>query len=207
MTRAPLWLRLGYTAWIAVWIWEYGTYYGPTAFLWFCDLGNLQILAGLWTGRALFFSWAAVSVLLVQVLWCIDVLGRLLLGVHLIGGTGYMWNPEIPLDIRLISLFHAAAPALLVWGLRRHGYDRRALKLQVATAWVWLPFCWLVTPPVKDINWVYGLFDRVQTQVPGWLFLLACMAGYPLLLYVPTHLLLRQLFRDPAQRPPEQRST
>ena len=74
---APLWLRLAYTAWIAVWIPAYWRQYGPSAFLWFCDLGNLQILAGLWTGRALFYSWAAVSVLLVQLLWVTDVLGRL----------------------------------------------------------------------------------------------------------------------------------
>ena len=198
MTPAPLWLRMAYSAWIAVWIPAYASHYGPTAFLWFCDLGNLLILAGLWTGRAIFFSWAAVSVLLVQSLWCLDVLGRLLSGVHLIGGTAYMWSASIPLGIRLLSLFHAAAPPLLIWGLRRQGYDRRALKLQLATAWLWLPLCWFTTAPTQDINWVYGPFDRVQTRIPAGTYLLLCMAAYPLLLYLPSHLALRRLFRNPA---------
>jgi hypothetical protein len=197
MTPAPLWLRLGYTAWIAVWIPAYWSYYGPSAFLWFCDLGNLQILAGLWTGRSLFYSWAAVSVLLVQLLWVGDVLGRLLTGVHWIGGTQYMWSPAIPLGIRLLSLFHAAAPPLLFWGLRRHGYDRRALPLQVATAWVVLPVCWFLTSPQKDINWVFGPFDRIQDRLPPGVYLLLCMLAYPLLLHLPTHLLLGRLFRAP----------
>jgi hypothetical protein len=207
MTPAPLWLRLGYTAWIAVWIPAYWSHYGPSAFLWFCDLGNLQILAALWTGRAIFYSWAAVSVLLVQVLWVIDVLSRLALGFHPIGGTQYMWSAAIPLGIRLLSLFHAAAPPLLLWGLRRHGYDRRALPLQTATAWAWLPLCWLATPPAKDINWVYGPFDVAQTRISPWAYLLLCMAAYPVLLYLPTHLLLRRFLGEPAQRSSQQRAT
>lgn len=207
MTPAPLWLRLGYTAWIAVWMPAYAGFYGPAAFLWFCDLGNLQILAGLWTGRAIFYSWAAVSVLLVQLLWVTDALGRLVAGVHLIGGTQYMWSDAIPLGIRLLSHFHAVAPPLLLWGLRRHGYDRRALPLQVATTWVLLPLCWLLTPPAMDINWVYGPFDRVQTRLPPVAYLLLCMAAYPLLLHLPTHVVLRRLVRTPDQRAPEARST
>jgi len=196
MRPAPLWLRLAFTAWVAVWIPSYAAYYGPAAFLWFCDLGNLQILAALWTGRAILWSWAAVSVLLVQLAWCVDALGRLCFGVHPIGGTEYLWSPNIPLGIRLLSLFHAVAPPLLLWGLARHGYDRRALRWQVATAWILLPLCWFVTPPAMDINWVYGPFDGVQTRIPAWAYLLICMAAYPVLLHLPTHLILKRIFRD-----------
>jgi hypothetical protein len=201
MARTPLWLRLGFGAWVAAWIPSYWGHYGPSAFLWFCDLGNLQILAAQWTGSALLYSWAAVSVLLVQLAWILDAGGRLVAGVHVIGGTEYMWSPNIPPWIRAFSLFHVAAPPILLWGLARFGYDRRALPLQVLTAWIVLPASRLLTSPAENINWVYGPFGAVQTRLPGWAYVLACMAAYPLLLYVPTHLALRRLFRAPAAPP------
>ena len=35
--RVPLWLKLAYSALIAVWVPVYLYYYGPTNFLYFCD--------------------------------------------------------------------------------------------------------------------------------------------------------------------------
>lgn len=46
-----------------------------------------------------------------------------------------------------------------------------------------------------DINWVYGPFDRIQTQIPAWAYLGVCMAAYPILLHLPTHLLLSKFAR------------
>jgi hypothetical protein len=39
-------------------------------------------------------------------LWAIDVAARLLTGRHLFGGTEYMWDGAVPLFVRLLSLFH-----------------------------------------------------------------------------------------------------
>jgi hypothetical protein len=125
----------------------------------------------------------------------VDMLGRLVLGFHPIGGTEYMWDSvHYPLYIRLLSLFHVVTPFLLVWGLRRFGYDRRAFWLQVATAWIVLPVSFLLTSPDKDINWVYGLFDRPQTIMSPTLYLALCMMGYPLLVYLPSHATLSRYF-------------
>ncbi|HEX7897013.1 MAG TPA: hypothetical protein VF950_04600 [Planctomycetota bacterium] len=201
MRRIPLWLKLGVAAWAAVYVPAYLAHYGALPFLWFCNLGNLMLVAGIWLESALLVSMVGLSVLVVDTLWTVDVLGRLLLSRHLIGGTGYMWDAEIPLWIRLISLFHVVNPVLLVFLLRRLGYDRRALPAQTLLCWIVLPVCYFLTPPALNLNWAFGLFGRTQSWMPGGLYLLATMAGYVALLYAPTHLLLRAWMR-PAQKEP-----
>jgi len=199
--RIPLGLKLGVGAFALVYVPAYLGQYGPYAFLWFCNLGNLLLFAGLCLESALLASMVALSVLLIQVLWSVDFLGRLLLEVHVIGGTGYMWKSEIPLWIRALSLFHLVGPALMLFALRRLGYDRRALAAQTLLAWIVLPLCFFFTPPGLDVNWVFGLFDRPQEAIAPGLYLALTMLGYVVLLYLPTHLLLRRLFRAPDRGP------
>jgi hypothetical protein len=196
--RVPSWLKVGFSLFVAAWVPCYWAHYGPQNFLWFCDVANFVLAAALWWESALLFSWQAVSVLLIQVLWSIDFLCRAILGFHPIGGTGYMFDPEhYPLHIRLLSLFHLATPPLLLWALGRFGYDRRALALQTATACVILPISYWAFAPEQNLNWAWGPFDKPQELVAPGLYFAACLVGYPLLLYVPTHLLLMRCCHRP----------
>jgi hypothetical protein len=200
-SRIPLWLKVSWTLWVAVWAPVYWHRYGPQNFLWLCDLGNFLIMIGLWTESAFVLSWQACSVLVVQILFTIDLVVRALFGVHPIGGTGYMFNDDgsqLPLGLRLLSLFHVITPPVLLWALRRVGYDRRGLLAQVATVWIVLPICWLGWTEALNLNWVWGPFDRPQYVIhPPWLYLLLCMLAYPILLSLPTHLILSRYFRRP----------
>ena len=194
--RIPPWLKIAWTIWVAVWFPLYWKQWGPSTFLWFCDLANLLILAALWTESALIFSWQAVSVLVFQIVFTFDVLGRAVLGRHLIGGTEWVFDDQkIPLYIKLLSLgMHVAAPPLLIWGVRKLGYDRRALLLQVLTICVLLPVCWLFWDETLNLNWVYKPFNRPQRMMSPGLYLGVCIVGYTALLFVPTHLVLARLF-------------
>jgi hypothetical protein len=203
--RIPLWLKIGWTLWVAVWVPIYADHYGAKNFLWFCDIGNFMIMIGLWAESALVLSWQALSVLLVQVLFTIDLAARAVFRVHLIGGTEYMFNDDgsnLSMGLRLLSLFHVVTPPLLLWGLRRLGYDRRALGCQIATAWIVLPICWLGWDETVNLNWVWGPFNKPQYVVrPPWLYLIVCMVAYPVILYLPTHLVLSRFFRKAAPAP------
>jgi hypothetical protein len=196
--RIPLWLKVGWTAWLAVWVPLYWRHYGPQNFLWFCDLANLVIGLALWLESPILFSMQALSVLVAQALFTLDLVGRLLLGVHAVGGTEYMFDPATAPLVRALSLFHVATPPLLVWALARLGYDRRALRWQVAAAWVVLPICFLAFGPERDLNWVWGPWDRPQRWTSPWAWFAACLVGFPLALYLPTHLALSRWVRPPA---------
>jgi hypothetical protein len=188
----PLWLKLAYTAWMAVWVPAYWVEFGPSNFLWLCDVANLVVCLALWLESPLLFSAQACGVLLVQIGWAVDVLGRLLLGVHPIGGSEYMFDPTEPVYTRILSsFFHLAMPVLLLWAIARLGYHRRGIYLQTALAWVVLPLSFLVAGAELNLNWVWGPFGKQQDMLAPWLYLLVTMAAYPVLLFLPSHLALR----------------
>jgi hypothetical protein len=183
----PLWLKLLVTAWLLVWVPIYWIAHGPQNFLWFCDLANFLIAAALWLESPLLFSSQAVAVMLIQVAWVIDVLSRLLFGFHVIGGTAYMFDDTRPLSLRLLSLLlHVGILVLLLWGLRRIGYDPRGLRLQIAIAMVVLPASWLYGPEL-NLNWTWGGFGTAQEAINPLLWLAIAMAGYVVVLCLPTH--------------------
>ena len=184
--RIPLWLKVVWTACVIAWLPLYWRQYGVQNFLFFCDLGNLFILAGLWLESALIFSWQACGLLLFQTLFAIDLLGALISGRHVIGGTEYMFDPHVPLPIRLLSLFHLVAPPLLLWAINRLGYDSRGWKFQTLTAWIVVPINYFWRPEY-DVNWARGPFFREQHAIPGPVYLLAYLIMVPAAIYFPTH--------------------
>jgi hypothetical protein len=186
----PLWLKVAWTAWLVVWAPLYWRQYRAQNFLYFCDLGNFLIAAGLWLESRLILSWQAVGLLVFQSLYMLDLIGAVLFGHHIIGGTEYMFDPKVPLFVRLLGLYHLVVPPLLLWSVRRVGYDDRAWKLQTLTAWILVPVnsYWR---PQYNVNWARGL-GREQHLVPDWLYLAAYLIVVPLVVYWPTHLALER---------------
>jgi hypothetical protein len=85
----PLWLKLAYTAFMAVLVPVYLRNYGPTKFLYFCDVALIITLIGIWIESPLLVSICAVGILASQTLWVIDFLSNLI-GHPLTGLTDYM---------------------------------------------------------------------------------------------------------------------
>lgn len=200
--RIPLALKLAFTAFMAVLVPFYWSTYGPTNFLYFCDVAMFFTLVALWTESPLLASMPAVGLIIPQLVWCIDFAAGLL-GIPLLGMTAYMFNPDIALFARGLSSFHAWLPFLLVFLVARLGYDRRALLYWTLLAWVLLTVCRLFLPaPPPDpaqpnvpvnVNYVYGFSDAAaQTLMPGWAWLLLLYVGLPLLVFWPTHALLQR---------------
>jgi len=184
--RIPLWLKIFWTVWVLIWAPVYWRQYGLQNFLFFCDLGNLLIALGLWLESSLIFSWQAVSLLLFQTLFIIDLVFALFSGRHLIGGTEYMFDPHIAIGIRLLSLFHVMTPPLLLWMIWKLGYDRRGWIYQTLTLWIVLPINYFWRPQF-DVNWARGPFFREQHVAPGIVYLLTYMIVVPAVVFWPTH--------------------
>ena len=205
--RIPLWVKLPYTLFVCVLVPYYWHAYGPANFLYFCDVALLVTGAALWLESPLLTSLEAVAIVLPQTLWVVDFTAHAL-GWPLLGMTDYMFNPAIPLFVRGLSSFHGWLPFLLLWMLARLGYDRRALLIQTAVGVGLLLFCYAFTPPgpapadhpsaAVNINYVFGPNDNhPQTWMPPALWLACLVAGFPLCIYLPTHLVLRRFFRRP----------
>ena len=187
--RIRLWLKILWTGWVIAWAPVYWRQYGAQNFLFFCDLGNILITVGLWLESALFFSWQACALLVFQGLYVIDLCTALVSGHHPVGGTEYMFDPRIPVAVRVLGLFHVVAPPLLLWGIWRLGYDARGWKVQTLTTWILIPINYFWRPQF-DVNWARGLGFHDQHVVPGFVYVAAYLILVPAIIYFPTHLLL-----------------
>jgi hypothetical protein len=188
--RLPLWLKIVWTVFVLCWAPVYWKQYGVQNFLFFCDLGNFLIGLALWSESALLFSWQAVSLLVFQTIFVLDLAGAWLSGHHPIGGTEFMFDAHLPLLVRLLSLFHLVTPPLLLWAIWKLGYDRRGWKLQTLTCWVLVPINYFWRPE-HNVNWARGIFFVEQHAMPGPAYLAGYLLVVPLVVYYPTHLALQ----------------
>ncbi len=202
--RVPQTVKIVYSAFTAVLVPYYLQAYGPTNFLYFCDVAVLLTLVAVWRESALLVSMAAVGIVLPQLLWQLDFLG-LLFGLPVSGMTQYMFDPQKSLFVRGLSFFHFWLPILLLWLLHRVGYDRRAFLSWTLLAWGLVLICFFAMPaqpapadnpnlPV-NINYVHGFSElKPQESLPPLAYLGLMMLVLPTCVFFPTHLLLSRLF-------------
>jgi hypothetical protein len=209
--RIPTWVKGAYSSFVAILVPCYWVTYTPWNFLYFCDVALLVTALALWIESPLLVSMQAVAITMPQMLWVVDLLCRLIAGVHLTGVTSYMLDSSIPPFLRALSSFHGWLPFVLLWLLSRLGYDRRAVGIQsvVAIAILLVSYLFAPAPPPSashpawavNLNYVYGLDDKhPQTLMAPRLWLLFMMAFNVIALYVPTHLVLRRIFRGTGVR-------
>jgi hypothetical protein len=206
-SRLPLWLKLAYTAFMAVLVPVYWRYYGPTNFLYFCDVALMITLVGIWIESPLLVSMCAVGILASQALWVVDFISNLI-GVPLTGMTDYMFAADHSLFLRGLSLFHGWLPFLLVYLVGRLGYDRRGFVAWTLVAWTLVLICFFFMPPPRpdpgltpvNINYVWGMSDTAAQQwMPPAVWLAGLIVLLPALLYAPVHFLLCRFMRKPAR--------
>lgn len=191
--RLPLWLKVVYTAFLCVLVPVYWRGYGPAVFLWACDIALFTVFVALWRERALPNSMMAIGVLPLELAWTLDFL----FGSRLFGMASYMFDPALPLFLRAFSLYHTVMPVIMIFLLRRLGYDRRALIAQTLLIWVVLPVTYLLTDRADNINLVFGPGKEAQTALHPLLYLSLEMLVLPVVLCLPMHLLLRRLVERP----------
>jgi hypothetical protein len=207
--RIPLWLKLVYTAFMAVLIPVYSYYYGWTNFLYFCDVALILTLIGIWKESPLLLSMCAIGITVPQLVWVIDFVGTAV-GYPAVSMTAYMYEAHRSLFLRGLSLFHGWLPFLLIYLVAKIGYDRRAFPYWTVLAWVLILICFFFMPPPSpnagltpvNINYVWGLNDTApQTLMPAWLWVVGMMVAMPIICFLPVHLLFLRVM---PQATPEQ---
>jgi len=195
----PIWMRWLSLVWFLFWSSAYWRTWGAANFVHLCDVAVILTCIGMWTGSALLISSQAVGALIVDAAWALDACWMVLLRRPLFGGNEFLLDAHYPLWVRLLTVFHLIMPALLLWGLVRSGYDRRGWLLQCAIA---LPVFILArfTPPAKNIDFAFtDPFLHVQWG-PAPLHVLISWCFMAVVIYLPTHLLLKRLFPPPQEQ-------
>lgn len=197
--RIPFWLKIVYTAFMAVLVPVYWINYGPTNFLYFCDIALFFALVAIWTESRLLASIPTVGIVLPQLLWCADFVCGLF-GYSPLGMTAYMFEPERDLFLRGLSLFHGWLPFLLLYLVYKLGYAKSAFRSWWVISWVVMFIAFFLMPKAADpnnmnlpynINYVYGV-DAPQTVMPELTWFGMMLLVIPLVFSLPTHLVLRR---------------
>lgn len=196
MRSTLTWIKILYTLFVVILIPVYWKHYGPGNFLWFSDIALFAVGIALWTKSRLLISMMAVGVLILEIGWNIDFFFQLITGQQLINLTNYMFDEELSLFLRGLSLFHVFLPAIVIWLLIKWGYDTNAIYWQWVLAWIVLPLTFFLTDPEDNINWVFGLGDEPQEAIPKGIYFLLVMIAFPLIVYLPSHFLLKKIFKN-----------
>ncbi len=195
--KIPSWLRYLALVFLVLWFAAYWHAWGPANFLHLCDIAVSLTCIGLYTNNSLLISSQAVSSVLIDIAWTLDVAARLIFDRHLIGGTEYLFDASTPLWARLLSLFHIVLPFILLWSLFRLGYDRRGWTLQTAILIPVLIASRFVTP---DQNLNFAVTDpflhRSYGPAPTHLFITFLFLVF--VVYLPTHWLFSRLIPPPS---------
>lgn len=206
--RIPLLLKISYSGFLAIMIPVYLMNYGPTNFLYFCDVALLLTLVGVWRENPLLISLPAVGILMPQLLWCADFVTHLC-GLKLTGMTAYMFDGDRSLFLRGLSLFHGWLPILLIYLVLKLGYDRRALAGWTVICVALCLIAYFLLPPAgallpdpqlpRNVNYVFGMDDtKPQAMLPPLGYLGAWMAALIGIVFLPTHLVLLKVCPSPA---------
>ena len=188
------WLGL---VWLAVYVPSYAAAYGFANFLFLCNLGVMLTAVGLLAENQLLLSSQALAAPMIGLAWALDAGWRLTTGDFLYGATSYMWDPQYPLFTRLLSLYHVVWPLLVLWCVRRVGYDRRGWPLQTAIAAAAVLVARLATAPADNVNFAFrDPFFGVQIG-PAPLHLALVLLALAGVAYGLTHLALERTLGAP----------
>jgi hypothetical protein len=180
--RAARWAA---AAWLAAWLPLHLAAWPATSLLWYCAHGAILAVIGIVLGSRLVVSSQAVALLVPQTLFVAEALARLVTGARG-GGTSYLFDPAVPAAVRALSSFHFVMPLVLVWAVRRLGYDRRALPLAIATGTL--------------VNVVSRAFGPINVWAWPWAreHAAAALLLAPLVLWLPADRVLRRMGAPPA---------
>ena len=194
--KIPIAVKLIYSAFVVVLVPYYWVTYSPWNFLFFCDLGCRSAAVALLDGGSVAGEPAHGGLGS-----CRSSVGTRLPDRGADHGDDQLHVRPQAAVVRAgpVPSFHGRLPFLLLWMVWRLGYDRRALLGWTLMTWAVLLVSFFLAPPppapaenpklAVNLNYVHGLsYDKPQTVMSPVLWLGIMMVGFPLVLYLPTHL-------------------
>lgn len=181
--KIPLLFKWVYLLFVALMIPVYWDFYGPGNFLWLSDIVFFLCFLAVIFESSLLASMAAVGGMFFEILWLVDFIISVLFNVTTLKMSGYMFDPDIPVFIRAISLFHVGLPFLFYWLIVKLGYNRNAWKYQTFLSCFFIIAVWAFTPPEENINLV---FSYLKIGMNAFLFLFIECAFFASVIYL-TH--------------------
>ena len=162
-----LWFKILYTLLAFIICPVYWYQYGVTNFLWFSDIAFFLMVPALWLRQPLIASMMAIGVLPLETLWMLSFIT----GGAFLGMADYMFDENLPLWLRGLSLFHFPMPAAIIIMIKRFGYDQRALYPQILLSIIVIILTHIFTKKVDNVNMIFPIKELARQTYYAPMFL------------------------------------
>jgi len=187
-------MKIAFTLFTALVIPVYWFHYGPENFLWLSDIGLFLTVIGLWLESALCISIASVAILPLEIIWTFDFFAHIATGTSPVGLTGYMFDENLPLYLRAISLFHLVLPFTWLALLKAWGYDSRAWKYATILCSAIFIATYSLPEPFENINLIFSPTFHNYTWITPREWFIGQVILLPIFVFWPMHKLLGWCF-------------
>ena len=109
----PYNIKISYYLFMAFLLPTYTIHYPLVNYFNLCNVHLNLVLISFLTDKPIFISMSAIGISIIQLAWSLDFFCETL-GINFLGATDYMYNPILPLYLRLLSLFHAWFPFFFI---------------------------------------------------------------------------------------------
>lgn len=184
--------KILFTLFVLILVPVYWQVYGLQNFLWLSDVGLFLTTLSIWFNSSLLMSMAIIGIFPFEVMWNLEFFSKILTGYSLTGIANYMLNPEYPIILKILSLFHIFLPFIWLWYLIKIGYNKSGFKFASILVGIILVLTYFFSTPERDINRIF-LAKVYHWPIPEWLWLIFLIFGYPLIVFYPVHKLLGYL--------------
>lgn len=189
-----IFIKIAFTLFTAFIVTVYWFHYGPQNYLWLSDIGLFLTLGALWLESPLLVSIASVGIMPLEIIWTFDFLAHIVTGTSPVGLTGYMFNHDLELYLRAISLFHLALPVIWIVLLEKWGYDSRGWKYATILCTSIFIATYQLEHPFENINLIFTpTFHHLTWISPlGWC--IGQIIVLPIFVFWPMHKILGWCF-------------
>ena len=190
---------------MAVLVPVYWHYYGPTNFLYFCDMALILTLVGIWIESPLLVSMCAVGILVPQTLWVVDFSEQSRRRAAHRHDRLHVRGRSARCSCAGCRCFTAGCRSCCSTWSGSSATTGARLLAWTGLAWALILICFFFMPPPNpspgltpvNINYVWGLSDHApQTWVSPGVWLAGLIVGLPLLLFAPAHFCWRASCRS-----------
>jgi hypothetical protein len=147
------------------------------------------MVPAIWLKNRIISSMMAIGVLPIETLWLISLFS----GGEFLGIANYMYDTDLPLWLRLLSFYHFAVIAAIIYMIYRFGYDKRALFPQVIFSLFIIYLTFVFGDKSENINMIYPPQD-VSPYISEQTYLIAMPFILIMVFIIPTHFLLKKFF-------------
>jgi hypothetical protein len=187
--QVPKWIKYTYTLFIAVMVPAYYRHFGPTNFLWFSDIALLIMFIEVWLCTGILTSMMAVGALLFELGWNGMFTYQIIVGNTNPNFICNILTPGFPILFRILPLFHIFLPIIIIYMLKKLGYDKRAIWYQSIFGILVLCIAHMATTKPQNIDWTYAFNNSPYTNLPQpWNFIIVILLF--MLFYQFSHFLL-----------------